>query len=132
MSLPNSAKLAFIIAMLLVWALMNAGYSFAQDRSHETGIMGEHPSMHDDPYGQARSIAGANCCHGADCAEYIGPPPKRVTQDGVQGWLFADKYFFEDSKQIDLRTLRRDAWGIPSICISSWGHPYCFNYPQAG
>jgi hypothetical protein len=124
--LPLSAWIAAILAICLVAILHPA---LAQD-----SMRGPHPAEHDDPYGQARSIAGANCCHGRDCSEYFGPPPQRINKHGALGWQFG-QWFFRDDQEIDLKTLRRDAWDTPSLCIGGSGEhqfPYCFHYPRAG
>jgi hypothetical protein len=99
--------------------------------SHAVGQeMGQHPTA-SDPYGRARSVQGANCCHGADCKEWLGPPPSRARENGVMGWMFG-RWFFRDDQEIDVSTLRQDAWGTPTLCVGPGGSKLCFWYPREG
>jgi hypothetical protein len=92
-----------------------------------------------DPFARASAFrserfpAGINCCHGQDCSTYHGPPPVRAQRNGQWGYLFADRWFFEDARQIDPNTLAIDVRGEPVICVrDSDQFPYCYHWPQNG
>lgn len=93
--------------------------------------LGHHPTG-DDPYGSATSIAGANCCHGQDCARFEGMEPDRAMRDGRMGWLFAGKWFFRDDQEIRADSLKPEAKAFTNLCINTANKEACFWVPRSG
>lgn len=131
--------------LLMAGAMTLAFFLPAAAQDH---MRGAHPDLstpearEHDPYRRASSQTGANCCHGADCAPYYGPAPKKVQQNGVDGWIVG-RWFFEDYKRIKEETLPPDLRWEAHICIGEAGNvdaagkheyetPYCFYYPVNG
>ncbi len=113
----------FVIGLLLT---LVAWPALAQEHNHEAHeLLGDHPPLDADPYSEAKSIAGANCCHGTDCAVFHGDPEK---VEG--GWKFGELWFVRDDQVIEPMTLAKSRRGVHSLCLAGGKKSWLFGTPD--